>query len=182
MRYPGHSFEEICDYYSLGGRIPRLEENKGKFHHLMNFISGTDYDATQGKEGQVNGSSTLAVVKKTVIYFSLSADNPVPAPKICIYPANFAPNDEVIAKGLNKWLARYGWYNGRKTMEERVKGVLYVPFSVACPKFWNSANKNKYASTVGGEDGDFYLYWYWAKGRSEEEGSEYSGVYDAGAV
>jgi DMATS type aromatic prenyltransferase len=124
MRYPGHSFEEIWNYYTLGGRIPGLEEDKEKFRDLMNFVSGTDYDATSGKQGQVNGAYTLADVKKTAIYFSLSADNPVPAPKICIYPANFAPNDEVIAKGLDKWLVKCGWYDGGKTMEERVKSVL----------------------------------------------------------
>jgi hypothetical protein len=32
----------------------------------------------------------------------------------------------MIAKGLDRWLEKYGWYAGGKNMEERVKMVLYV--------------------------------------------------------
>ena len=62
--------------------------------------------------------------KATNIYFSLSAGNPYPTTKVNFYPANFAANDEVIARGLDAWLKRYWWSDGGRSMEERVKSVL----------------------------------------------------------
>jgi DMATS type aromatic prenyltransferase len=127
MRYPGQSFDEIWDYYTLGGRIPNVEDDKEKFRDLMNLVSGTSYDAETGKQSQTDQPLyTSANRKLTTIYFSLSAENPCPAPKLCIYPANFAPTDEVIAQGLDAWLRKYKWYISGKSMEERVKSVLYV--------------------------------------------------------
>ena len=127
MRYPGQSFDEIWDYYTLGGRIPDLEDDKEKVRDLINLTSGTGYDAETGKQSQTDQPPYTSVGRKlTAIYFSLSAENPCPAPKICIYPANFAPTDEVIARGLDAWLRKYEWYEGGKTMEEQVRSVLYV--------------------------------------------------------
>lgn len=127
MRYPGHSFDEIWDYYTLGGRIPGLKDDKEKFRDLMNLVSGTSYDAETEKQSQKDQPLYTTVSRKlTAMYFSLSADNPCPAPKLCIYPANFAPNDEVIARGLDAWLKKYEWLDDGKSMEQRVKSVLYV--------------------------------------------------------
>lgn len=127
MRYPGQSFDEIWDYYTLGGRIPGLDDDREKFRDLYNLVSGMSYDAETGKQSQTDQSQYTRVQRKaTAIYFSLSTENPCPAPKICFYPANFAPNDEVIAWGLDAWLRKYEWYDGGKSMEERVKSVLYV--------------------------------------------------------
>jgi hypothetical protein len=69
---------------------------------------------------------TSATKKLTAIYFLLSADDPTPGLKLCLYPSNLAPTDEAIAKGLDARLNRYEWHNGGKTMEERLKSVFYV--------------------------------------------------------
>lgn len=127
MRYPGKSFEEIWDYYTLGGRIPDLDADREKFKDMMDLMSGSSYDEAIKKQNQTNQPAyTGARRKMEVIYFSLSADNPYPAPKLGIYPSNFAPNDEVIAQGLDKWLHKYEWYDGGNSLEERLKTVLYV--------------------------------------------------------
>jgi hypothetical protein len=60
----------------------------------------------------------------TAIYFSLSTDNPMPAPKICFYPANFAANDEVIGQGVDEWLQKYAWNQRGKSMTDRVQDVF----------------------------------------------------------
>jgi hypothetical protein len=39
-------------------------------------------------------------------------------------------NDSIIARGLDKWLTKYGWYDGGKTMEQRLKDILYVSMFV----------------------------------------------------
>jgi hypothetical protein len=39
MRHPAESFDDIWDYYTLGGRIPGLDEDKGRFRELMAFTS-----------------------------------------------------------------------------------------------------------------------------------------------
>ena len=125
MRIPGGSFEDVWDFYTLGGRIHGLEEDKEKFRDLMNFMKDTD-NATeiQGKAQSDGSSLGKARVKTTTIYFSLSAENPGPAPKIGFFPANSAMNDEVIARGLDMWLSKYGWYDGGKTLKERLDNVL----------------------------------------------------------
>ena len=127
MRCFGTSFDEIWDYYTLGGRIPDLDEDKEKFRDLMDMVSGTTYAEKRSKNQMELPRFTSATQKLTAIYFSLSAENPYPAPKLCVYPANFAPNDGVIARGLDAWLTKYGWQGEGKSMEEQVKSVLYVP-------------------------------------------------------
>ncbi|KAF2676588.1 aromatic prenyltransferase [Lentithecium fluviatile CBS 122367] len=134
MRCWGDSFDEIWDYYTLGGRIPELDDDKEKFRDLMNLLSGTTYETTAGKQNTTMDPSryTSATKKLTAIYFSLSAENPTPAPKLCLYPSNFAPTDEVIVQGLDAWLKKYEWHDGGKTIEERVKSVLYVCRFLSC--------------------------------------------------
>ncbi|PGG97988.1 hypothetical protein AJ80_09610 [Polytolypa hystricis UAMH7299] len=124
MRCFGTTFDEIWDYYTLGGRIPDLDDDKEKFRDLMDLVSGTTYADTRSTNNMELGRFTSATGKLTAIYFSLSADNPYPAPKLCVYPSNFAPNDDVIAKGLDAWLTKYGWQGNDKTMEEQVKSVF----------------------------------------------------------
>ena len=125
MRIPGGSFEDIWDFYTLGGRIAGLEEDKEKFRELMDFMKDTD-NATESQTKIQSDGLLLgkARVKTTTIYFSLSAENPGPAPKIGFFPANSAKNDEVIARGLDMWLSKHGWYDGGKTLLERLDNVL----------------------------------------------------------
>ncbi|KAL4744591.1 tryptophan dimethylallyltransferase-domain-containing protein [Aspergillus terricola var. indicus] len=122
MRHPAESFGDIWDYYTLGGRIEGLGDDKEAFLELMSF---TSHDPNCN--GTANGKQpnyTAVQQKMTAIYFSLSTDNPVPAPKICFYPANFAANDEVIGKGVDNWLQKYGWNQGAKAMTDRVENVF----------------------------------------------------------
>ena len=126
MRCFGTTFDEIWDYYTLGGRIPDLDDDKQKFRDLMDLVSGTTYAETRSKSQMDVQRFTSATQKLTAIYFAISTDNPYPAPKLCVYPANFAPDDGVIARGLDTWLNKYGWSDGGKSMEEQVKSVLYV--------------------------------------------------------
>lgn len=91
----------------------------------MNLMSDANDAAEAQEQTQTEGSSLAKVrVKMTTIYFSLSAENPGPAPKIGFFPATTAKNDEVIALGLDAWLNKYGWYDGCKTLEQRLSNVL----------------------------------------------------------
>ncbi|KAE8373925.1 aromatic prenyltransferase [Aspergillus bertholletiae] len=122
MRHPAESFEDIWDYYTLGGRIPGVDEDKEKFRELMSLTSYNP-DPTPAQDGD-KPHYTAVQRKMTAIYFSLSTDNPTPAPKICFYPANFAANDEVIGKGVDEWLQKYGWHDGGKPIKEKVRSVF----------------------------------------------------------
>ncbi|KAI0517961.1 aromatic prenyltransferase [Xylaria bambusicola] len=118
LRAAGGKFEEVWDYYTLGGRITGLDEDKEKFRELVDLTSG---------RGQVKDDarpSTHVRRKATTIYFSLSADSPYPAPKICIYPASVATSDESILRGLDAWLMENGMNKGGVSMEDRLKCVL----------------------------------------------------------
>ena len=128
MRYPVNSFDGIWDFYTLGGRIKGLEEDKEKFRDLMEMMSdGTGNDIATDQVQMVNGTSASLAKpreKTTTIYFSLSAENPGPAPKIGFFPGNTAKNDQIIAKGIDEWWDKYGWYDGGKTLEKRLGDVL----------------------------------------------------------
>ncbi|KAI1389671.1 aromatic prenyltransferase [Hypoxylon trugodes] len=125
MRYHGESFEEIWDYYTLGGRIPNLESDKETFRDLWNYTNGTFFDSEVDENGEkYEVKPGLLRHKPVAIYFSLSPKKPYPIPKIYFSPARKAPNDKVIARGLDAWLMKYGWYDGGKTMEERVTSVF----------------------------------------------------------
>jgi Tryptophan dimethylallyltransferase len=78
------------------------------------------------EHGDINAHLNFANFprKITIIYFSLSPDNPNPAPKIGIYPPNFAANDGVIARGLNTWLRKYNWTTPSKSLEDQLRSVL----------------------------------------------------------
>ena len=123
MRYPGNSFDEIWDYFTLGGRIPAPEEDKAMFQDLA-ALTGPGSEDSDAYTVNSDLDYTNFRRKMTCIYFSLSAKNPTPAPKIGIYPANFAPSDGVIARGLDTWLQRYHWPLPKRSVEEQLKKVL----------------------------------------------------------
>ncbi|RYP59318.1 hypothetical protein DL769_008582 [Monosporascus sp. CRB-8-3] len=117
MRYWGDSFDEIWDYYTLGGRIPDLDDDKQKLRDLICLACGYEYPADKRRRLRFSE-------KPSSLYFSLSPDNPYPIPKLYFYPASHAHNDEAIAQGVDTWLRKYGWYDGGKTVEERVANVF----------------------------------------------------------
>ena len=120
LRYPGESLDEIWDYYTLGGRIPAMEEDKAMFHDLIT-LTGTG--AEDGGKNPHLGFTNFRR-KMTCIYFSLSPDNLTPAPKLGIFPANYAPNDGAITRGLDAWLQKYNWPVPRKSIEDQLRSVL----------------------------------------------------------
>lgn len=122
LRYPGESFDEIWDYYTLGGRIPTMDGDKAMFRDLI-ALTGQGSDGVNTSSSVSHSDFTDFRRKKTCIYFSLSPDNETPASKIGIYPANFAPNDGVIARGLDSWLRKYNWPVS-KSIEDQMRSVL----------------------------------------------------------
>ncbi|KAG5914173.1 hypothetical protein E4U42_000654 [Claviceps africana] len=127
MRYPGHSFDEMWDFYTLGGRIPAPEGDKALFRDLM-VLTGPGSDAAGGRSEDYTVNSDLDYTnfrrKMSCIYFSLSAKNSTPASKMGIYPANFAASDGVIARGLDTWLQKYNWPLPERSIEEQLKSVF----------------------------------------------------------
>ena len=127
MRCFGTAFEDIWDYYTLGGRVPGLDDDKEKFRELMDMMSGTTYAATRSQQAMDMARYTSATGKLTAIYFAISPDNPYPGPKLCITPVNFAPNDGVVARGLDQWFSKYGWDDGQgKSMGNQIRDILSV--------------------------------------------------------
>lgn len=122
FRQPFQDFESIWNFYTLGGRIPCLDEDKEMFRDLLTMAGNTDGKIQTGDESKPH--YTTVARKMTAIYFSLSPNNPLPAPKILFYPKNIADNDEVITRGVDKWLRKYDWYDGGKSMEQRTQDVL----------------------------------------------------------
>ncbi|OTA83738.1 hypothetical protein M434DRAFT_400630 [Hypoxylon sp. CO27-5] len=125
MRYLGDNFDDLWDYYTLGGRIPDLESNKEMFRDLMKLSSDSTYVGQTGELTQADQRRrALLKTKPTAVYFSLSPDKPYPIPKVYFYPARAAPNDLVIARGLDAFLTKYKWHDGGKSVEERVQTVF----------------------------------------------------------
>lgn len=120
LRYAGESLDEMWDYYTLGGRIPAMEENKAMFHDLITLTGPAAEDG--GTDRRVGFTNFRR--KMTCIYFSLSPGQPTPAPKLGIYPANYAPNDGAIARGLDAWLRKYNWPVPSKNIEDQIRSVL----------------------------------------------------------
>ncbi|RWA13018.1 hypothetical protein EKO27_g2086 [Xylaria grammica] len=118
LRTAGGTFDEIWDFYTLGGRIAGLDEDRDKIRELFELTSGTG-PKKRGVWPSVHVSS-----RATTLYFSLSADSSYPAPKINIYPANFAADDESIIRGVDVWLRKHGMNDGGVSMEERLKNVF----------------------------------------------------------
>ncbi|KAG5929191.1 hypothetical protein E4U53_002512, partial [Claviceps sorghi] len=131
LRYPGNSFDEVWDFFTLGGRIPAPEGDKAMLRDLMALTGpgseATDANSSGGSSSNYTVNSDLDYTnfrrKMTCIYFSLSAKNRTPASKLGIYPANFAASDGVIARGLDAWLQKYNWPLPRRSIEEQLKSI-----------------------------------------------------------
>lgn len=128
LRYLGDDFDEIWDYYTLGGRIPiaDLEEDKEKLRDIIRFSRGMCYPVNKIREETAADKKRRAILgtKPSSLYFSLTPDKPYPIPKFYFYPGFQAPNDEAVAQGLDIWLQKYGWADGGPTIEERTKNTL----------------------------------------------------------
>lgn len=120
LRYPSESLDEIWDYYTLGGRIPAMKEDGAMFRDLI-ALTGPGAD-NGGKNPQMGFTDYRR--KRTCMYFSLSPDNVTPAPKLGVFPANYAPNDGAIARGLDAWLRKYKWPVPHKSIEDQLGNGL----------------------------------------------------------
>ncbi|KAK2608292.1 hypothetical protein N8I77_006910 [Diaporthe amygdali] len=128
LRYWGDDFDEVWDYYTLGGRIPipDLDEDKEKLRDLIALARGRDYPAHKIRQETEAEKKRRAILgtKPSSLYFSLTPDKPYPIPKFYFYPGFQAPNDEAIAQGIDTWLEKYGWADGGRTMEERTRNTF----------------------------------------------------------
>lgn len=128
LRYLGDDFDEIWDYYTLGGRIPiaDLEEDKAKLRDIIQLSRGLCYPVHKIRAETEADKKRRAILgtKPSSLYFSLTPDKPYPIPKFYFYPGYQAPNDEAVAQGLDLWLRKYGWADGGPTIEQRTKNTL----------------------------------------------------------
>ncbi|KAH8746265.1 aromatic prenyltransferase [Diaporthe sp. PMI_573] len=128
LRYLGDDFDEIWDYYTLGGRIPiaDLDEDKAKLRDIIQLSRGMCYPVNKIRDESAADKKRRAILgtKPSSLYFSLTPDKPYPIPKFYFYPGFQAPNDEAVAQGLDLWLRKYGWADGGPTVEERTKNTL----------------------------------------------------------
>ncbi|KAI0012433.1 aromatic prenyltransferase [Xylariaceae sp. FL0662B] len=126
FRCPGTSFDDIWDYFTLGGRIPGMDDVKDRYHQFVDFLGGkanTDQQA-RGFNSNIPALQTANCRKVTTIYMSLDQTSPFPAPKIAFCARNFATNDRVVAQALDTWLCKNGWNNSNGAIEELVSTSL----------------------------------------------------------
>lgn len=128
LRCPGTSFDDIWDYFSLGGRIPGIDDKKEMYREFVNLLGGeatAQFDRESESQAQPTPQVETANRRKlTTMYFSLDDKHPFPAPKVAFCVRNFAANDAFIAQGLDRWLQKYGWDDGNTTVESLVRDVL----------------------------------------------------------
>ncbi|KAE8316088.1 aromatic prenyltransferase [Aspergillus transmontanensis] len=117
---PSDNFDNLWDYYTLGGQIPGLETDRKKFEELMVLFYGTTSPDIVGQGYEI----PRLCHKRTLMYFSLCAHRPYPDPKIYFYVPDSRFCDEVYIKGLDRWLETNGWDVGHQTLEDRVKACF----------------------------------------------------------
>ncbi|RYO78264.1 hypothetical protein DL766_007610 [Monosporascus sp. MC13-8B] len=132
LRCPGTSFDDIWDYFTLGGRIPGMDNVKDRYRQFVNLLGGGT-EAHQGGDpkGPSAGIETANRRKLTTTYFSLDNKYPFPAPKVAFCGHNFAANDALVAQGLDRWLQRFGWDDANRSIEDLVRHSLPVGYEPA---------------------------------------------------
>ncbi|KAI1824031.1 aromatic prenyltransferase [Xylaria intraflava] len=126
LRSPVSDFDTIWDYFTLGGRIPGLDDVKDQYREFVMLLGGTgsDGDRTETPQAYAPGVETGNRRKSTTVYFSLDNRYPFPAPKVAFCARNVAANDALVVKGLDQWLCKYGWADNGTTIEEHVRKSL----------------------------------------------------------
>lgn len=110
LRCPSTDFDEIWDFFTLGGRISAFENDKQKYQDFIGLLGGSCSTSAAGSNDRAHdGMETASRRKLTTLYFSLDDRYPVPAPKIAFCARNFASHDAAVARGLDEWLLKYGW-------------------------------------------------------------------------
>lgn len=121
MRYEGDNFDEIWDYYTLGGRIPGLESDKPMLKSLIELATGR---YTTPPTGGDPARQARILTKPVAFYFSLTPDKPYPTSKVYYPPARKAPNDLVVARGITEWLDKWEYNDGKIKLEDWVQASL----------------------------------------------------------
>lgn len=128
LRCPSTSFEDIWDYFHLGGRIPGVKDKKEMYREFVDLLGGeTAAQSDHESKSQTQSSPHIETAnrrKLTTMYFSLDDKHPFPAPKVAFCARNFAPNDSSIAQGLDRWLQKHGWGDTNTTVESLVRDTL----------------------------------------------------------
>ncbi|RYP47235.1 hypothetical protein DL768_006678 [Monosporascus sp. mg162] len=117
LRCLGTSFDDIWDYFTLGGLIPDMGDVKDRYRQFLNLLGGIE---------------TANRRKLTTIYFSLDNKYQFPAPRVAFCVRKFAANDALVAQGLDGWLQRFGWDDANRSIEDLVRHSLRVFFAF-CP-------------------------------------------------
>ncbi|KAI1142738.1 aromatic prenyltransferase [Hypoxylon sp. FL0543] len=126
LRCPDNSFDGIWDYFTLGGRIPGMDNAKDQYREFVGLLGdgASEGRATSSLESPNGKIETGNRRKLTTVYFSLDDKHPFPAPKVAFCARNFAANDALVARGLDRWLSNYGWNDGERSIEEHVGDVM----------------------------------------------------------
>ncbi|KAH7308598.1 aromatic prenyltransferase [Stachybotrys elegans] len=125
FRCPDSHFETIWDYFTLGGRIPGLQDAKSQYRDFIEFLTDEAVgNQVRSSRALAGGIETGSRRKMTTIYFSLDNKNPYPAPKVAFCARNFAANDAQVARGLDRWLGKYGWDDCNKSIEEYIRHAM----------------------------------------------------------
>ncbi|KAK7737389.1 hypothetical protein SLS53_006694 [Cytospora paraplurivora] len=118
LRCPLTNFDDIWDFFTLGGRITGLQDDKEKYRDFIDLLGGVDSSDSSDRMETANRR------KLTTMYFSLDDRYPIPSPKVAFCARNFAKNDAVVAQGLDAWMTKYGWTGELSSVEGRVASVF----------------------------------------------------------
>lgn len=131
LRCPGTSFDDMWDFYTLGGKLDASLDDKAKFQQLFRLIMGCrdgdpDPNPFNSPFFSLNSETRMTSVqhKLTTMYFSFSADHPVPVPKLNFCPRVFGADDAVVTKGLSQWFKEQSWDEVSATSYESLVGNI----------------------------------------------------------
>ncbi|KAI0380363.1 aromatic prenyltransferase [Hypomontagnella monticulosa] len=125
LRCPDSNFDTIWDYFTLGGRIPGLNNFYDQYREFVTHLERVGGDTRELTLQAVDKKVETGNRRKlTTMYFSLDSKYPYPAPKIAFYVRNVSANDTLVARSLDRWLSKYGWDDGDTSMEEQVSDAM----------------------------------------------------------
>jgi DMATS type aromatic prenyltransferase len=125
LRCPSTEFEDVWDYFTLGGRIPGLETDKERYRDFIDLLGGAAPSAAEnGRDGKTMETDNRR--KLTTLYFSMDNKSPLPSPKIAFCARNFAANDLEVARGLDSWFEKHGWAGDKRPSVEELVGKAFT--------------------------------------------------------
>ena len=99
------SFDSVCDFLSMGGKLDTFSENTLQdFRSLWYSVLGLDDDLSTSEDLRPAKHYTAGVLYN----FDIRAGSAMPEPKVYIPVKHYAPNDLVVAQGLTSYLKGKG--------------------------------------------------------------------------